>query len=71
MITELDVDALPRRARGADVAARERSGSDPNRLSLPPDVAQARYYGRIFRAVSKHPGEVTRVTFWGTHDGTS
>jgi endo-1,4-beta-xylanase len=38
-----------------------------------PEVAeaQARYYGRIFRVVLKHPGVVTRVTFWGTHDGTS
>lgn len=73
MITELDVDVLPRRAGGADVAARERSGSDPYRRALLPGVAeaQARYYGRIFRAVLKHPGVVTRVTFWGTHDGTS
>lgn len=73
MITELDVDVLPRRGRGADVAAREQSGSDPYRDGLPPDVAeaQARYYARIFRAALKHPGVVTRVTFWGTHDGTS
>jgi endo-1,4-beta-xylanase len=70
MITELDVDVLPRRARGADVAARERSGADPYRRGLPPEVAeaQARYYGRIFRVVLKHPGVVTPVTFWGTHD---
>lgn len=73
MITELDVDVLPRLARGADVAARERTGADPYRRGLPPEVAeaQARYYGRIFRVVLKHPGVVTRVTFWGTHDGTS
>jgi endo-1,4-beta-xylanase len=73
MLTELDVDALPRRALGADVAARVRTGADPYRRGLPPAVAeaQARYYGRIFRAVLKHPGVVTRVTFWGTHDGTS
>jgi endo-1,4-beta-xylanase len=73
MISELDVDVLPRRVRGADVAARERSGADPYRRSLPPEVAeaQARFYGRIFRVVLKHPGVVTRITFWGTHDGTS
>ena len=71
MITELDVDVLPRRARGADVAARERGGADPYRDGLPPEVAeaQARFYGRLFRVVLKHPGVVTRVTFWGTHDG--
>lgn len=45
-ITELDVDVLPRRTRGADVAARERTGPDPYRKGLPPEVAQARDYGR-------------------------
>jgi endo-1,4-beta-xylanase len=57
----------------ADVAARERTGADPYRSGLPPEVAaaQARYYGRIFRAVLKHPGVVTRITFWGVQDGTS
>ena len=29
VISELDVDVLPRRARGADVAAREQGGADP------------------------------------------
>ena len=73
MITELDVDVLPRRARGADVAARERGGANPYRDGLPPEVAeaQARFYGRLFRVVLKHPGVVTRVTFWGPHDGAS
>jgi endo-1,4-beta-xylanase len=73
MITELDVDLLPRRVRGADAAARERGGANPYPADLPPDVAeaQARFYARIFRAVLNHPGVVTRVTFWGTHDGTS
>ncbi|MDG3007920.1 endo-1,4-beta-xylanase [Paludisphaera mucosa] len=73
VVTELDVDVLPRRVRGADVAARERGAADPYTEGLPPDVAeaQARFYERIFRAVLKHPGVATRVTFWGTHDGTS
>ncbi len=73
MLTELDVDVLPRATRGADIAVRERGGADPYRSGLPPDVAdaQARFYGRIFRAVLKHPGVVTRVTFWGAHDGAS
>jgi endo-1,4-beta-xylanase len=73
MLTELDVDVLPRRARGADVAAREQGGSNPYRGGLPPEVAeaQARFYGRLFRVVRKHPGVVTRVTFWGPHDGAT
>ena len=75
MITELDVDVLPRRARGADIAARERGGggANPYKDGLPPEVAeaQARFYGRLFRVVRKHEGVVTRVTFWGPHDGAS
>jgi endo-1,4-beta-xylanase len=73
VLSELDVDVLPRRVRGADVAARERGGVDPYKKDLPAEVAlaQARFYRRIFEVVLKHPGEVARVTFWGTHDGTS
>ncbi len=65
MITELDVDVLPRRGRGAD--------ADPYAKGLPADVAeaQARYYKRIFEVVLKHPKVVTRVTTWGTQDGAS
>jgi endo-1,4-beta-xylanase len=36
MLTELDVDVLPRRTRGADVAAREQGGANPYRDGLPP-----------------------------------
>jgi endo-1,4-beta-xylanase len=73
VITELDVDVLPRRGRGADIAAREQGGDDPYRDGLPPEVAeaQAKFYADLFRVVLKHPGVVTRVTFWGTHDGAS
>jgi endo-1,4-beta-xylanase len=73
VISELDVDVLPRRTRGADLAAREQGGAGPYRRGLPPEVAeaQARFYRRIFQVVLKHPGVVTRVTFWGTHDGAS
>jgi endo-1,4-beta-xylanase len=65
MVTELDVDVLPRRGRGAD--------ADPYAKGLPAAVAeaQARYYKRIFEVVLKHPKVVTRVTLWGTQDGTS
>ncbi|MDG3005403.1 endo-1,4-beta-xylanase [Paludisphaera mucosa] len=72
-VTELDVDVLPRRGRGADVAAREQGGADPYTEGLPAEVAeaQARFYARIFRVAVDHPGVVARVTFWGTHDGTS
>jgi endo-1,4-beta-xylanase len=65
MLTELDVDVLPRRGRGAD--------ADPYVKGLPAVVAeaQARFYKRIFEVVLKHAKVVTRVTLWGTQDGTS
>jgi endo-1,4-beta-xylanase len=73
VISKLDVDVLPRRTQGADVAARERGGADPCARGLPNNVAeeQARFYRRIFLVVLRHRGVVTRVTLWGTRDGTS
>ena len=75
MITELDVDPLPRAKggrAGADVSATERGGLDPYKERLPDDVQKklAKAYGDLFRLFLKYPS-VTRVTFWGTHDGTS
>ena len=60
VISELDVDVLPRRARGADVAARERGGADSYPRGLPTEVAeaQARFYRQIFQVVLKYPGVV-------------
>jgi endo-1,4-beta-xylanase len=73
MITELDVDVLPRgRGFGADVNATERQGSDPYRAGLPEAVQKklADRYGALFSMFMRHP-EVTRVTFWGVTDGDS
>lgn len=72
-ITELDVDVLPRTTHGADVTIKENSGQNPYRDGLPPDVArkQADYYRAIFTVVMKHRKSISRVTFWGTHDGAS
>jgi GH35 family endo-1,4-beta-xylanase/lysophospholipase L1-like esterase len=72
-ISELDVDVLPRATVAAEVAARERFGANPYPHGLPADVAQAqaKYYAELFRAILKHTGQVTRVTFWGVQDGHS
>lgn len=72
-ISELDVDVLPRASVAAEVGARQHAGADPYAHGLPADVAQAQaaFYGQIFRAILRHPGEVSRVTFWGVHDGQS
>jgi endo-1,4-beta-xylanase len=73
MITELDVDVLPRgRRASADLGAVERQGQDPYRAGLPDEVQQklAERYAALFALFGRHP-QVTRVTFWGTTDGTS
>ena len=71
MITELDVDPLPRDTSGADMAV-VKQGADPYRQGLPPEVQQklARRYGEIVREIVRHPA-VTMIGFWGTHDGRS
>ena len=74
MFTEVDIDVLPRRgAMGADVSAVEREGLNPYVNGLPEDVQQqvAARYREVFELFARHPKTVTRVTFWGTHDGTS
>jgi endo-1,4-beta-xylanase len=71
MITELDVDPLPRDASGADMAVAEQ-GADPYRRGLPPETQQklAKRYGEIVGEIVRHPA-VTMIGFWGTHDGRS
>lgn len=74
MVTELDVDVLPRRRAGADVSAVETRGLDPYRQGLPEDVQRrlAERYGELFAVFAKHRGAtLTRVTFWGVHDARS
>jgi endo-1,4-beta-xylanase len=71
MITELDVDPLPRRhgGAGADLNATEREGLDPYKQGLPDDVQQklAARYGELFALFVRYP-QVTRVTLWGATD---
>lgn len=74
MITELDVDPLPRRGRGgADLTAGERGGDSMNPYTdgLPDDVQQqlAQRYEDLFELFLKY--DVSRVTLWGTTDGSS
>ncbi len=71
MITELDIDVLPRTVSGADMQTVEH-GPNPYPNELPPDMQQklADRYREIFHAILE-PGVVTMITFWGTHDGRS
>ena len=60
MITELDVDVLPR-------------GADPFADGLPDSLQQAlaRRYAELFGSYVRHRGTVARVTFWGVTDRDS
>jgi endo-1,4-beta-xylanase len=77
MITELDVDVLPRvtRAVGAEVSQRFEleAGTNPYAAGLPDSVSQAlaRRYAELFAVYFKHRDVVDRVTFWGVRDGDS
>jgi endo-1,4-beta-xylanase len=70
MITELDIDPLPRRGGGgADLSAAEREGLDPYKNGLPDEMQQklADRYREVFALLMRYP-QVSRVTFWGTTD---
>ncbi len=77
MITELDVDVLPRatRAPGADLAdtTASRSALNPFVNALPDSLqrALARRYAELFGSYLRHRGTVARVTFWGVTDRDS
>lgn len=77
MITELDINLLPRadNAVSADItqdyALEEKL--NPYADGLPDEVSQAlaRRYAELFRMLLKHEDKIARVTFWGVHDGHS
>ncbi len=73
MITELDLDMVPRKKPGADVTIHDASSGDPYANGCPPDVLQrqADQYARLFALFDKHPDMIARVTFWGLDDGRS
>ena len=77
MITELDVDVVPKtqRNRTADVAlnARAMDGADAFANGLPEAKQQelAKRYAELFHVFVKHRADITRITFWGVTDGDS
>ncbi|MDX1938906.1 MAG: endo-1,4-beta-xylanase [Saprospiraceae bacterium] len=77
MVTELDISVLPN-PNGmptADISAR--SASNPAMNPYPdglPDSVQTQLadrYAAIFKLFNKHADKISRVTFWGLHDGLS
>jgi endo-1,4-beta-xylanase len=75
MITELDIEVLPRNFTGADPSKRMTAdaSTNPYTQGLPPEQLsqQAADYAALFKLLLKHRDKVTRVTFWGVHDGQS
>lgn len=70
MITELDVDVLPRSGQGgADVSAIERNGMNPYVNGLPEEkqTELAAKYEQLFDFFLAQPN-ITRITFWGSTD---
>lgn len=75
MFTELDIEVLPRNFSGADVNQRmkEDPSLNPYANGLPDSIQQqlASDYEQLFKLFLKHKDKITRVTFWGVHDGQS
>ncbi len=78
MFTELDITVLPNPwdMTGADVNVKFESGDsimNPYPGGLPDSVSQqlAARYESIFQLFLKHQDKISRVTFWGVHDGHS
>jgi endo-1,4-beta-xylanase len=75
MITELDVDVVDRPDSSADVATQlaYAPGEDRYRDGCPEPILQrqAEQYARLFDIFAREPGAVSRVSFWGLHDGGS
>lgn len=83
MITELDMSALPTVQMGADVGSiwkmtREERREAMKKLNvypdgLPEDVSKAwnDRMAQVMAIYKKHADKISRVTWWGTHDGTS
>lgn len=72
-ITELDIDVGERKTDGADVGRLERVRADLYANGLPDDVQLrvADQYAQLFALFLKHRDKISRVTFWGLHDGRS
>jgi endo-1,4-beta-xylanase len=77
MVTELDINVLPAAFdyQGADVGMRAelRAELDPYPDGFPAERQQqlAERYAELFQIFLNHRESISRVTFWGVHDGQS
>ena len=76
-VTELDVEVLPRpgEVEGADLNINfaESEEWNPYKNGLPIEMERKLVdrYVALFRLFKKHSDKISRVTFWGLHDGRS
>lgn len=82
-ISELDVDVLPISKEGQVIGRSLQDPMyqqeefetflDPYKEGLPEEVEDqlAKRYEELFKIFYDHRDQIGRVTFWGTHDGTS
>ncbi len=72
---EVNVLPTPPEVYGADISQQakylESLNPYPNGLPDSVQVQLASRYSDIFRVLLKHKKDITRVTFWGIHDGYS
>ena len=83
MITEIDIDVLPISREGQVIGQALQESQfqleefeeylDPYKDGLPPEVEKqlADRYEELFKIFYDHRDAIDRVTFWGTHDGSS
>lgn len=77
MVTELDISVLPSpwRMPSADISIKFENYEtmNPYTEGMPDSigVALAKRYRDIFALFNKHKDKISRVTFWGLHDGNS
>ena len=75
MITEFDLDAIPRAKWWAEGGKHrgELARWNPYATGCPSEVLdrQAEQYGKLFGVFRRHAGAIERVTFWDLHDGRS
>lgn len=77
MFTELDVSVLPSpwNTPSADIGIRHENdvNMNPYPEGLPDSASEelAKRYRDIFALFNKHKDKISRVTFWGLHDGVS
>ncbi|MBX3433220.1 MAG: endo-1,4-beta-xylanase [Pirellulales bacterium] len=76
MVTELDINVVRDKSENtgaeiSDIPGATRANPYPDGLPPELEAALAQRYAEIFRVLMKHKDKLSRVTFWGVHDGHS